>query len=212
MNFDTKHFLMIIVRHGRTKLNAMGYFRGESNPPLDSVGWKQAHKLSYFLEPIEFFPIVLSSDKLRAKQTAEVICEKRPDCHIQYTSDLNALDVGKFSGQPRTEQSIQELHHYIKNPNIPIPEGSGSLNDFKNRVRPVFKEALEVALNQGQPILIIGHSSIVHEAGDVFANDHTHALVEPGGVAAVYISKGRLGIEPIFRPKSPEAKKEDVVS
>ena len=187
----------IIARHGRTVLNADGRFRGNANPELDSVGIKQAHELAKLIEPLQISHI-FCSDKIRSTKTAEIIgqASKTP---IHKSECLRALDVGNFSGQKRTPESESALQVYIDSPNTTIPGGE-SLQNFRDRIVPCLQEAIDIFLKCGQPPLLVAHSSVVHEAGNLIHGDHKSVLVEPGGAIALYFLNGKLGAEPIFRP------------
>jgi broad specificity phosphatase PhoE len=189
--------ILFIARHGQTVLNASNCFRGNKDPSLDASGFRDAHHLAAYFkdEPLSF---IVSSDKLRARQTAGIIKGDK-DLDVHETPNLRALNVGDFSGKKRTPEAEAELQHYIDNPDIDIPGGE-SLNEFKSRIRPALWEAFEIADDAGKPGLLVAHSSIVHECGSWIYNDHKATLVEPGGVLAVYVQNGKIGAEPIFRP------------
>lgn len=191
--------ILYAARHGTTTLNTAGAFRGSVDVPLDTKGIKDAHQLAFYFEPIEVCHIV-SSDKKRAAKTAEIIGSRK---HIQplLTDSIHPLDVGDFSGKPKNEENRAALEHYINHPELTIPGGE-ALNDFKARVRPAIQEAMEIADNSGQPILLVVHSSIIHEIGSMINGHHGSTLVEPGGVAAIYMENGVLKAEPIFKPIS----------
>lgn len=189
--------VLYIARHGQTVLNADGCFRGNKDVPLNSNGIRDAHHLAEYFkdQPLSF---IVSSDKTRAKQTAGIIKGDR-DLKVHSTPMLRALDVGDFSGQIRSPENVAALDEYLNNPDCKIPGGE-SLNNFKARIRPALWEAFEIADDSGEPGLLVAHSSIVHEAGSWLYDDHKSVLVEPGGVLAVYVSNGRIGAEPIYRP------------
>lgn len=56
---------VLLVRHGRTALNAQGRLRGLSDPPLDEVGLAEAARLAAALAP-ECATVVLCSPLPRA--------------------------------------------------------------------------------------------------------------------------------------------------
>lgn len=192
-----KTIVAYVARHGQTILNAEKKFRGNANPPLDSVGIKQAHKLAELFSNIEISHI-FCSDKVRATKTAEIIAGHR-DCPINQVESLRALNVGDFSGKPRNAESEAELQTYLDDPDSTIPGGE-SLNEFKDRIRPCLQEAIDMFCDHGAPPLLVAHSSVVHEIGDIAHGDHKSVLVEPGGVIAVYYKNGKIGAEPIFKP------------
>ena len=190
-----------ICRHGRTQLNADGCFRGNKDVPLDSEGIADAHKLAHLFSNIDIAGI-FCSDRIRATKTAEIIGQARK-LPVTMTKHLRALDIGEFSGQKRTPTSEAELQTYLDKPECNIPGGE-SLNDFRSRVRPCIREAVDLFMDCGYPPLIVGHSSIVHEIGAMLSGDHKSLLVHPGGVVAIYMDKdGKLGAEPIYKPIIP---------
>ena len=197
--------LTYIARHGRTELNANNSFRGNANPPLDSVGIEQAHELAKLFSNINISHI-FCSDKQRAVKTAEIIAAIK-GCPIHKSETLRALNVGTFSGQPRNAKSEAALQEYLDNPDTTIPGGE-SLNEFKARIGPCIAEAIRLCEECGIPPLIVGHSSVVHEAGAITTGNHKAVLVQPGGAIALHIQNGRLQADPFFKPLkvSPDSK------
>jgi len=189
--------VLYVARHGQTVLNATKAFRGSANPPLDKQGIQQAHKLASLFSTIDISHI-FCSDKQRATKTAEIIAGIK-NSPVHQSQNLRALDVGDFSGQPRNEESEAELQKYLDDPESTIPGGE-SLNEFKARIRPCIMEAINLFCECGAPPLVVAHSSVVHEIGDMANSNHKSVLVEPGGVIAVYFKDGKLSANPIFRP------------
>lgn len=205
----SKTTILYVARHGTTDLNAAGSFRGHVDVPLDSQGHRDAQNLADFFKDINISHIV-SSDKIRAMQTANAIGESK-NLKVLPTSSLHPWDVGMFSGKPKNNENMAKLEQFISNPNRPIPDGE-ALNAFKSRVRPCLAEAMDMSMVNCTPILVVGHSSIVHEVSDLINGDHLSCLVYPGGVIAVYVENGRLGVEPLFKTKSGTSRKADTVS
>jgi broad specificity phosphatase PhoE len=194
--------LVYLLRHGTTVLNADGCFRGPMNPPLDKQGFTDAHTAEYYLSCIDFCA-VFTSDRLRATTTARIVCDGREIKPIE-CEGLRAWNIGWFGGKKKSEYSDQ-LQRYVDNPDVPVPEGE-SLNEFKARVRPLFDEAVEITNNQGLPVLLVVHSSVIHESGDYYNGEHSSALVKPGGVSQIYIQDGFLHSAPIFKPDEERIK------
>jgi len=192
-----KTVVAYLVRHGTTVLNSSGMFRGNKNPPLDAQGRRDAHKLADYFKDVDL-SFIICSDKARATETAELI-GKEHDLPVHKSENLRALNVGSFSGQKRTPESEAALQHYIDNPSIQIPEGE-SLNDFKARVHPCFKELVDLYRDSGVPPLAVLHSSLIHEIGAVLEGSHKAVLVDPGGVCVVYLDNNKLHAAPIFKP------------
>lgn len=189
--------VLFVVRHGETTLNASGCFRGNKDVPLNQNGIKDAYNLKKLFEdePLSF---VISSDRIRATQTADIIHQGK-SIPKHKTESLRALNVGAWSGLPRNKENTESLQVYLDNPSETIPEGE-SLNDFKTRVDPAIWEAFGLADDAGLPGLLVAHSSIVHELGDMWGDGHKSRLVEPGGVVAVSVYNGKINVQPVYRP------------
>lgn len=190
-----RHILVYAVRHGTTELNQQDCFRGPLDVPLDEQGIRDAHRLKYYFQPLEL-SFIFASSKQRAAETARIIATPKQLKPILKDS-LHAWNVGEFAGKPKSEYG-QALEMYVCNPDMPVPGGE-SLNAFKGRVRPLYRQAMEIGLKTGKPVMVVAHSSLIHEVGAMLHGDHEHTLVEPGGVAAIYVQDGKLMSEPIFK-------------
>lgn len=203
--------VLYLARHGATALNLANAFRGNANPPLAPEGIRDANRLAaYFAD--QPFSYMVTSDRTRAVQTADAIaCGRNMEVHK--TPMLRAFNIGDFSGKPRSPENVEALQHYIDNPDEKIPGGE-SLNEFRSRIRPAIWEAIEISDDAGMPGILIAHSSIVHEASNMTRGDHTACLVRPGGAAALYFSKGQLGMDAIFKPVliTPAEQRADTIS
>ena len=204
-----KQILLYAARHGSTDLNSANCFRGNADPPLSAKGFREANQLAHYLQPIELSFIVTSA-KRRAQNTADTISlakklnnETKYDICPVSNDGLFPWNVGNFSGKPKNQENLDELQKYIDNPSLVVPGGT-SLGAFRNTIRPLIQEAIETSEEMGAPGLLVVHSSVIHELGEMFHKDHTAALVKPGGLAAVYFSNGMLRVEAIFRPEYGE--------
>ena len=190
-----------ICRHGTTLLNQENCFRGRNDVELDAKGRRDANRLAFYFEPIEVSHIV-SSDRKRADETADVIADKK-GMEYRVTPMLRAWNVGIYSGKEKTPETVEEFEQYVRQPALKIPEGE-SLNEFKNRVRPAIMEACQVGEACGIPVLLVAHSSIVHEAGSMFHGDHSACLVEPGGAIQISMTEDGLIADPIFKVREED--------
>jgi broad specificity phosphatase PhoE len=198
--------ILYVARHGSTELNQGDCFRGHLDVPLSAKGYREANQLAFYLQPIELSFIVASSKK-RAVATADVISlaktvDDKPNPVLK-NDGLFAWDVGNFGGKPKNQENLDKLQEYIDSPNKVVPGGE-SLNTFRDRVRPLIEEAIKTSEENGVPGLLVVHSSLIHELGEMFHKDHTAALVKPGGLAAVHVSNGTLKAEAIFKPEYGE--------
>jgi broad specificity phosphatase PhoE len=201
---NQEHPLVYIARHGETALNKTESFRGPMDVPLNKKGWQQANALKMYLDGLDFRH-VFTSDKIRATDTAKKIMEAHPDAELHINHGLRAFDVGFLAGKPKDEENQKIIDYYVSNPDIQIPDGE-SLNAFKVRVRPLLVEAIEIAVNEGKPVLLVAHSSIIHETGDMIGGHHEYVLVEPGGAACIFVKDGKLDAAPIFKKRDEAIK------
>jgi broad specificity phosphatase PhoE len=194
-----KHVLCYVARHGTTDLNQKNAFRGPIDAPLDKAGWRDAHQLAYYFEPIEL-SVIVHSDRKRTRSTAGLIAKSKDNIEVIENPGLRAWNVGDLGGQPKNKENEALVDWHVKHPDVPLPGGE-SLAAFKSRVRPLLAAAIDAAVKCGVPVLLVAHSSVIHEIGSMLSNDHEHTLVEPGGVAAIYIQNGKLDAEPVFKPR-----------
>lgn len=190
--------LVYVARHGTTEFNKSNQYRGHLDPDLDGQGWRDAHALAFYFEPIELGGIFFSTKK-RSRHTAMLINKAKVDIPYVGHDNLEALDVGNLGGQKKTPETKKEVEYHAKNPDVPFEDGE-SFNEFRARVRPLFVDAAKLALRHGRPILVVSHSSVIREVGEFINGDHSSTAVEPGGVVAIFIEDGRLRVEPIFKP------------
>jgi len=66
---------VFLLRHGRTAWNAQRRFQGQADPPLDDVGRAQAYAVAGLVAALRP-DVLISSDLLRAMQTAEIVGEQ----------------------------------------------------------------------------------------------------------------------------------------
>lgn len=93
--------LVSLVRHAESEWNATGRWQGHADPPLSARGAEQARELAARLtgQPAS---LLLCSDLLRARQTAEPLAEAL-GVPLQVDPRLRELDVGTWSGLRREE-------------------------------------------------------------------------------------------------------------
>ncbi len=148
-----------VVRHGETDFNKNGLLQGsEANEPLNETGRSQAKDLAKELKGAKF-DVIISSELLRANQTAEILAKELGVPHISGWNELNERYAGEWSGK-----KVKEL--LKKHPNaIPhaatltfhheTPPGGESFNAFIARVqRGCDRLSREYA---GKKVLVVSH-------------------------------------------------------
>lgn len=128
----------LFFRHGETDWNHKGFFQGHSDIPLNERGQQQALELAEKVQ--HWLPdVVLSSDLIRAVQTAEA-CLKKWKKNLLTFPHLREIHLGQAEGLHR--DSVQKLvgegwqkwisedpqHHDFR-----FPDGE-SKREAKNRV------------------------------------------------------------------------------
>lgn len=188
--------VLYLIRHGATSFNQKNLFRGEADIPLAPQGIKDAEEAANELEGIDP-AFIVSSDKKRALQTAGILSD-RFGSEVKPTSQLRAWNLGKFSGQPKNKENLDELDYYVENPDEKVPEGE-SLNEFRDRILPVLAECFEHATRVGTGF-VVAHSSVIHEVGNQLYHNHKSLVVKPGGIIVIGIDNGEISGDRIFKP------------
>ncbi|WP_261663344.1 histidine phosphatase family protein [Deinococcus sp. Marseille-Q6407] len=90
---------LILIRHGRTALNAQSRFQGQTDTPLDATGQAQARATAQRLrdEGVRD-PLILTSDLPRAVQTAEAV-RAAVGGRLQTTPALREMAFGEWDQQ-----------------------------------------------------------------------------------------------------------------
>ncbi len=192
-----------VSRHGTTDWNANsgnggGRYRGQKDIPLDAQGREDAKEAARFLANIKFGQ-AWSSDLSRSKDTAKEILKGKGIKVIPLAS-LKPLDSGKFTGMQK-DDAKEDMKYYQEHTDVRIPGGE-SIDGMHKRVRPPVFKAFRAGLRTGKPSLLAVHSSVIHSIGHLLHDDHTAALVEPGGVIEVIFDGKKFHAKPIFKAKN----------
>jgi len=94
---------MGFVRHGRTSWNIERRSQGHSENPLDDEGFEQAEKVALRLRSMQW-DMIISSDLLRARQTAQMIAARLGFEKLTFDANLRELDRGRISGTTEPER------------------------------------------------------------------------------------------------------------
>lgn len=151
---------LLLIRHGRSELNAQERVQGWLDSPLDEVGQAQARAVARRLEG-EGLAIVYSSTLRRARETAEVIAGA---LSIPLVTDerLKERDVGAIAGlnNEEIEERFPEwVQIWRKNPGRLPPPGAERTEAFWERVVAVFEEI--VARHPGEVVGVVSHGGVL---------------------------------------------------
>jgi len=193
-----------ILRHGETVLNANNCWRGWENPPLNEKGTEAAEAAGHYLG-FQKLGRIVSSDLLRASQTAEIVmsCASVECPYISYDPNLRPWAISsKFAGMEKTAERLKDFKFYIDHPDVPIPPDGESLNQHRDRNEVIFPYL--ATPYKGLPTLVVCHTSNVTAAvrridEETFQQEEWTDVVEPGGLIAVYMDgKGTLSVIPVL--------------
>jgi len=98
---------LLLVRHGETDWNADGRLQGQTDPPLNDSGRRQARLLAHELAEEEF-EAIYSSDLSRARETAEIV-GSRVGLPVELDPDLREKDWGTWEGLTTVERDHVEF-------------------------------------------------------------------------------------------------------
>jgi len=93
------------IRHGNTDWNIEKRAQGHSNNPINEMGLQQAHAIGRRLEQ-ENWDVIISSDLLRAKKTAEIIASYI-NLPIKLEQRIRERDRGEITGTIEEERVMK---------------------------------------------------------------------------------------------------------
>lgn len=128
-------FRLLLIRHGSTELNEAGRYQGTLDPPLSSLGVRQAEALAERVRAAAAEPrTVWTSDALRARSTAERVF---PGREVTVDPRLRELDFGQLEGNTHEENLARHgdaYRRWIETPGEVSPPGGESLSSLVERV------------------------------------------------------------------------------
>ncbi len=151
---------LYFIRHGETKENRKGIFRGRLNTPLNENGLEQADQLGQALSKVNFDRLY-SSPLYRAIQTAEGI--KRHNSKIEAIlpfEAFNNIDLGDWMGQPMEDISQRyprKFKQWIEMPEKLVIPGGETLGEMRTRIA----EGLSDIEGMSGTVGIVTHRSVL---------------------------------------------------
>lgn len=140
---------ILLVRHGETALNAARVLQ-PPDTPLSPRGLAQARALG---ERLARLPVaaVVSSDLLRAQQTAQAVAAHWPGLAVQHWPSLRERDFGDWRGRPYDSLPQDPLHQRA------APPGGEALDDFEHRCRLAWRELLALRTPPDGVLVVVSH-------------------------------------------------------
>ena len=185
---------LVCVRHGTTALNTARIFQGQGNDPaLSPIGEAQVSHLAAHLRS-EHFDFAVSSDLVRAAQTAAGLCPG-----VVFDRDWREFDFGAWEGltweQIRARYSEQAAA-FARNVREVEPPGGETFEDVVVRVKRALARIVD-ALPQGGRALIVTHTGPLHALRHVLlrnAADDFRAHFSPAGVTRYRVEGERVDL------------------
>lgn len=144
-----KHILL--VRHGLTDANAAAVVQGHQQTSLNEIGFEQARLLARCFGESELkLDALISSDLLRARQTADVIAGV---CGVPVTADPQWRERGLGPWEGKTVDQVNIWRMAAGEFDPPGAEPSAS---FRNRIHGALLSAAETCPPDGH-IAIVTH-------------------------------------------------------
>ena len=150
---------LFLIRHGETYFNLENRIGGDSG--LTENGTAQARKLAAYFRKTRI-PVIFTSGKKRAIQTAAPVKEIQEDCTIIPLAEFDEIDSGvcECMSYEEIREKRPDVYHTRKEDkfNYIYPEGEGYVS-MKRRVDSGIKKALYLSRNS-KNIMIIGHRAV----------------------------------------------------
>lgn len=172
---------IVFIRHGKTQLNDLGCFIGNTDCDISEEGLRQAEKVKGFLDKFSFDGIYVSPLK-RTIQTANILSKK-------YILDdrLREMNFGVFEGL-NYEEIKQKYPDYLRlwnedYENYRIPNGE-SLQDLFDRVEDFIKDVKR----KHKRVLVVTHGGVIRCALSLIFSSREFFYkfkIDPGSVSIV---------------------------
>jgi alpha-ribazole phosphatase len=145
--------VLILVRHGRTALNATGRLQGRIDEPLDDVGELQAKAVAERVGPVDE---LIASPLIRARQTAEAF-------GVPYRVDERWIELsyGEYEGVPVTDVPSEAWRRWREDPAFE-PAGGESMATLDTRVREACEDVAARAADR--TVAVVSHVSPIKTA------------------------------------------------
>ena len=148
-----------LVRHGATDWNSEGRIQGQSDPPLNEAGQRQARRLGMRLASVPFAE-AWSSDLRRGSDTAAAILQGR-DLRLQTMPDLREKHFGAWEGLTYREVEARYPDLYrsrLMTGDLSFaPPGGESDLQLYARAGAVADRLLQAHAGRGGNLLVVTH-------------------------------------------------------
>jgi probable phosphoglycerate mutase len=152
-----------LVRHGQSEWNVLRLTQGQtSHPRLTSLGRQQAQRAASLIgDDLAGRPVarILSSDLVRAAQTAEV-AGRALQAPVTFDTRLREQHLGELEGRGYDETWAAAAAHDWSDPDLPLAGGE-SIMDVHDRLAAVLTE---VAAHDAGVTVLVSHGDAIRSA------------------------------------------------
>ena len=161
--------LIAVARHGQTDSNVKGLWVGNGDDPLNETGKEQARRLAKSLTSYNF-DFIVSSDKRRSIQTAEIVSGAIGVPFYGQRKDLRDRDYGAMEGLT-TDQIRERYGVEMKSLSKEIDDlgASETVASVLKRV----KEFADIVRNNfdGKKIIVITHGAFIRSFYEMYVHE-----------------------------------------
>ena len=151
---------MLLIRHAESSWNAAGRWQGHGDPPLSDRGREQTNVLARELAR-ETIDVLVSSDLLRAVETAAILGEAR-GLRTELNPGLRELDLGDWEGLTRAQierTAGDALRRFDAGDPEVRPGGGENLREIQQRAFSVVGEL--VGAHPGRRLAVVTHLGVI---------------------------------------------------
>ena len=153
--------MIILVRHGRTQLNAAHCLQGRVDAELDEVGENQATAVGAYLAQRDKPAKIISSPLRRAQQTAHRIATHFSIDDVVTDDRWIEIDYGVYDGLPLGDVPREVWNRWRTEPEF-TPKGGESFAALHQRVHAACEEL--AANDVDGDVIIVSHVSPMKSA------------------------------------------------
>lgn len=142
------------LRHGLTEENKQKKYIGYSNPSLCEEGRSELEEIHNNLE-FPGFNTILTSDRKRCLETAEILFPKRP---VESSSLLREMHFGEWEGKTYDDLChIQRYRNWIDDPANTSPPGGEIYQDFEKRLLNAWSSLIWSKATEKGHVAVVTH-------------------------------------------------------
>jgi 2,3-bisphosphoglycerate-dependent phosphoglycerate mutase len=156
---------ILLIRHGETAWNAVRRLQGHTDIPLNEEGARQAKALAHALSS-ESLDAIVSSDLVRALQTAQAVAAHHPHIPLHTDAGLRERCYGAFEGLLYTEIAerypVEFAEWQARDVDSVMPAGEREAESF----RQFYQRCVDgigrwAAQFPGKTIAIVAHGGVL---------------------------------------------------